>query len=283
MAFSPSSQWVASACQNNTIKLWDTGSGKEVFSTRVDAEVQQMKFSSNSKHLVVLTGTNFTRVLLYRVHKGTGWSNSCENVSYFFFLGWFSQGLRYIYMLHPKTACIAKLKFDCWNDTHVFPFFLANNVIFCNDRLITCRPRGISRLWEYANQILKKRRWWVSYEKLHYLYSLLLVFCLLSLSQQKKRMCQHFWDVIKKVFLCNISVYCLYIHAYRFNFYLYYWLLIFFLISFGHRSYMLYHIKTTTKRVVKLRHPCQSYNMGSNYRLNTCIFCVAINARIIPL
>ena len=90
------------------------------------------------------------------------------------------------------------------------------------------RPRGISRLWEYANQILKKRKWWVSYEKLHYLYNLLLVFCLLSLSQQKKRMCQHFWDLINRVFLCNISVYCLYIHAYRFNFYLYYLFLIFF-------------------------------------------------------
>ena len=124
VAFSPSSQWVASACQNNTIKLWDTGSGKEVFSTRVDAEVQQMKFSSNSKHLVVLTGTNFTRVLLYRVHKGTGWSNSCENEkilralenfhfstsSYIFFLGWFSQGLHYIYVLHPKNSVYSKLR-----------------------------------------------------------------------------------------------------------------------------------------------------------------------------
>ncbi|XP_062618888.1 NACHT domain- and WD repeat-containing protein 1-like [Saccostrea cucullata] len=70
VAFSPDSQWVASACQNNTIKLWDVSSGKEVFSTRVDAEVQQISFSPKSQYLVVLTGTNLTRVLIYRVHTG---------------------------------------------------------------------------------------------------------------------------------------------------------------------------------------------------------------------
>ncbi|XP_061198397.1 NACHT domain- and WD repeat-containing protein 1-like [Saccostrea echinata] len=70
VAFSPDCQWVASACQNNTIKLWDVSSGKEVFSTRVDAEVQQMNFSAKSQYLVVLTGTNFTRVLIYRLHTG---------------------------------------------------------------------------------------------------------------------------------------------------------------------------------------------------------------------
>jgi WD40 repeat protein len=70
-AFSPNVKYVASACQNNTIKLWDTSSGKEIFSTRVDAEVQHMKFSPNSKYLILLTGTDFTRVLLYRMHAGT--------------------------------------------------------------------------------------------------------------------------------------------------------------------------------------------------------------------
>ncbi|XP_048764016.2 NACHT domain- and WD repeat-containing protein 1-like [Ostrea edulis] len=70
-AFSPNVKWVASACQNNTIKLWDTSSGKEIFSTRVDAEVQQMKFSPNSKYLILLTGTDFTRVLIYRMHSET--------------------------------------------------------------------------------------------------------------------------------------------------------------------------------------------------------------------
>ncbi|XP_052688159.1 NACHT domain- and WD repeat-containing protein 1-like isoform X1 [Crassostrea angulata] len=71
VAISGNSKWVVSACQNNTIKLWDTSSGKEVFTTRVDAEVQHIKFTPNSKYVVILTGTNHTRVLIYKVHTGS--------------------------------------------------------------------------------------------------------------------------------------------------------------------------------------------------------------------
>ncbi|XP_052687210.1 NACHT domain- and WD repeat-containing protein 1-like isoform X2 [Crassostrea angulata] len=71
VAISGNSKWVVSACQNNTIKLWDTSSGKEVFTMRVDAEVQHMKFTPNSKYVVILTGTNHTRVLIYRIHTGS--------------------------------------------------------------------------------------------------------------------------------------------------------------------------------------------------------------------
>lgn len=71
VAISGNTKWVVSACQNNTIKLWDTSSGKEVFTSRVDAEVQHMKFTPNSKYVVILTGTNHTRVLIYRIHTGS--------------------------------------------------------------------------------------------------------------------------------------------------------------------------------------------------------------------
>ncbi|KAJ8318732.1 hypothetical protein KUTeg_003823 [Tegillarca granosa] len=64
---SPDSKWFVSACENHVIKLWDSKSAVEVFSFRVDADIQQIKFSMNSKYLVVLKGS---KVLMYKLNPG---------------------------------------------------------------------------------------------------------------------------------------------------------------------------------------------------------------------
>ncbi|XP_056017514.1 uncharacterized protein LOC125672012 [Ostrea edulis] len=68
VVFSPDSRWLASACQHNKIKMWDTSNSSEVFSTSVDGNVLEMKFSSDSVHLLILSGRQFSRILIYRVH-----------------------------------------------------------------------------------------------------------------------------------------------------------------------------------------------------------------------
>ncbi|KAJ8318733.1 hypothetical protein KUTeg_003824 [Tegillarca granosa] len=60
-AGSPDNKWFVSACRNHIIKLWDTKTGIEVFSFRVDASVQQMKFSQDSKYLLIFTVTSKKR------------------------------------------------------------------------------------------------------------------------------------------------------------------------------------------------------------------------------
>ncbi|XP_060076678.1 uncharacterized protein LOC132556312 [Ylistrum balloti] len=68
--FSPNSEWVASACRNNTIKIWEASTGKEVFSTRANFEIVSMCFSANSQTLAVCIGSQVTRILLYTLHTG---------------------------------------------------------------------------------------------------------------------------------------------------------------------------------------------------------------------
>ncbi|XP_021358901.1 NACHT domain- and WD repeat-containing protein 1-like isoform X2 [Mizuhopecten yessoensis] len=69
-AFSPNNEWVASACRNNTIKIWEASTGEEVFSTRANFEVVSMCFSANSLTLVVSIGSQVTRILVYTLHTG---------------------------------------------------------------------------------------------------------------------------------------------------------------------------------------------------------------------
>ncbi|XP_033743470.1 uncharacterized protein LOC117329570 [Pecten maximus] len=68
--FSPNSEWVASACRNNTIKIWEVSTGKEVFSIKAKLEVISICFSSNSQTLVVSIGSEATRLLVYNFHTG---------------------------------------------------------------------------------------------------------------------------------------------------------------------------------------------------------------------
>lgn len=67
LAVSPNSKWVASASRNSVLKLWDTATGVEQFSVRLDAEVQSMTFTSNSEKLVLFTGMSTTRVLMFYI------------------------------------------------------------------------------------------------------------------------------------------------------------------------------------------------------------------------
>ncbi|XP_021358893.1 uncharacterized protein LOC110453957 isoform X1 [Mizuhopecten yessoensis] len=68
--FSPNSEWVTSACRNNTIKIWEASTGKEVFSTKSNFEIVSMCFSANSQTLVVFIGPQATRILVYTLHTG---------------------------------------------------------------------------------------------------------------------------------------------------------------------------------------------------------------------
>ncbi|XP_033743447.1 uncharacterized protein LOC117329553 [Pecten maximus] len=68
--FSPDSKWVATACRNNTIKIWEASTGKEVFNTRASFEIVNMCFSANSQTLVVSIGSQVTRILVYTFHTG---------------------------------------------------------------------------------------------------------------------------------------------------------------------------------------------------------------------
>ncbi|KAK3612217.1 hypothetical protein CHS0354_039489 [Potamilus streckersoni] len=70
ISISPDSRWVASACRNNTLKLWDSASAKEQFSLRVDSEVQKINFTCDSKYVAVFTGSQSTRLLLFQIHPG---------------------------------------------------------------------------------------------------------------------------------------------------------------------------------------------------------------------
>ena len=71
VAISPNSKWVASSCRGSVLKLWDSASGKEMFSIRLDASVQQMSFTADSKKLVLYTGSQTTRVIVLSVHEGS--------------------------------------------------------------------------------------------------------------------------------------------------------------------------------------------------------------------
>ncbi|KAL3876006.1 hypothetical protein ACJMK2_033895 [Sinanodonta woodiana] len=71
IGISPDSKWVVSACRNNTLKLWDSASAKEQFSLRVDSEVQKIYFTCDSKYVAVFTGSQATRLLLFKIHPGS--------------------------------------------------------------------------------------------------------------------------------------------------------------------------------------------------------------------
>ncbi|XP_052083625.1 NACHT domain- and WD repeat-containing protein 1-like [Mytilus californianus] len=72
ITISPDSKWVASRCLNNMLILWDITTGTDVVQLKIPSDVQQMKFTADSKHLVINTGSGFhnTRMLVYRLHPG---------------------------------------------------------------------------------------------------------------------------------------------------------------------------------------------------------------------
>ncbi|XP_062618909.1 uncharacterized protein LOC134280509 [Saccostrea cucullata] len=70
LVFSADGHWLASACQNNRIKVWNCMTATEIFSTKAHGEVQEMIFSIDSRHLIALSGKQFSRILLYRIHPG---------------------------------------------------------------------------------------------------------------------------------------------------------------------------------------------------------------------
>jgi WD40 repeat protein len=71
MATSPDSRWVVSACRNHALKLWAVDSGREAFSMRVDGEVRHLKFTADSQYLVGCTGSQTSRMLVFKLHAGT--------------------------------------------------------------------------------------------------------------------------------------------------------------------------------------------------------------------
>lgn len=70
ITISPDSRWVVSSCLNNMLILWDIITGIDVASLKIPSDVQQMKFTADSKHLVINTGFRNTRMLVYRLHTG---------------------------------------------------------------------------------------------------------------------------------------------------------------------------------------------------------------------
>ena len=68
VAISPDSKWVVSTCRNSTLKLWDSATGRELFMVRLDAEVQKMMFTPDSKFLLLITGSQTTRVLMFQIY-----------------------------------------------------------------------------------------------------------------------------------------------------------------------------------------------------------------------
>ncbi|XP_063447169.1 NACHT domain- and WD repeat-containing protein 1-like [Mytilus trossulus] len=70
ITISPNSRWVVSSCLNNMLILWDIITGIDVASLKIPSDVQQMKFTTDSKHLVINTGFRSTRMLVYRLHIG---------------------------------------------------------------------------------------------------------------------------------------------------------------------------------------------------------------------
>ena len=50
VAVSPDSKWVASVCLNNMLQLWDITTGTDVCSLKIPSDIQQMKFTADSKY-----------------------------------------------------------------------------------------------------------------------------------------------------------------------------------------------------------------------------------------
>ncbi|XP_071146752.1 uncharacterized protein [Mytilus edulis] len=68
ITISPDSKWVASRCLNNMLIFWDITTGIEVVQLKIPSDVQQMKFTADSKHLVIRIGVQTTRILVYKLH-----------------------------------------------------------------------------------------------------------------------------------------------------------------------------------------------------------------------
>ncbi|XP_052783963.1 uncharacterized protein LOC128219861 isoform X2 [Mya arenaria] len=68
IAISPDGKWIASACSNNVLKLWDFGTVTECFSAGMDAVVREMFFNKNGTKLTLFTGDDSTRVMVFDVH-----------------------------------------------------------------------------------------------------------------------------------------------------------------------------------------------------------------------
>ncbi|WAQ96293.1 NWD1-like protein [Mya arenaria] len=68
IAISPDGRWIASACANNILKLWDFETVTECFSTALDATVREMIFNKNGTKLTLFTGDDSTRVMVFDVH-----------------------------------------------------------------------------------------------------------------------------------------------------------------------------------------------------------------------
>ncbi|CAC5407383.1 unnamed protein product [Mytilus coruscus] len=68
ISISPDSNWVASRCLNNMLIFWDITTGIDVVQLKIPSDVQQMKFTADSKHLVIKIGVHATRILVYKLH-----------------------------------------------------------------------------------------------------------------------------------------------------------------------------------------------------------------------
>ncbi|KAK3090305.1 hypothetical protein FSP39_010788 [Pinctada imbricata] len=81
LAISPDSLWLLSACKNGILKMWDISTATEIFSIALHGEVKDMKFSSDSEHVVIWIGSHMTRVLVYRLHVAEKGKKTVINVS----------------------------------------------------------------------------------------------------------------------------------------------------------------------------------------------------------
>ncbi|XP_063408936.1 uncharacterized protein LOC134692415 [Mytilus trossulus] len=70
ITISPDSKWVASRCLNNMLIFWDITTGIDVIQLKIPSDIQQMKFTADSKHLVIRIGVQATRILMYKLHPG---------------------------------------------------------------------------------------------------------------------------------------------------------------------------------------------------------------------
>ncbi|XP_052261935.1 uncharacterized protein LOC127865910 isoform X2 [Dreissena polymorpha] len=65
IAISLNGKWLASACSDNVLKLWDLGTYRELFSVGLDASVQRLAFNSASTRLLLYTGHETTRIMVF--------------------------------------------------------------------------------------------------------------------------------------------------------------------------------------------------------------------------
>jgi len=67
IAIAPNGKWVASTCASNLLKLWDPETAKEHFSVVLGDAVRQMFFNADGSRLLLFTGKEATRVMIFDV------------------------------------------------------------------------------------------------------------------------------------------------------------------------------------------------------------------------